>query len=289
MADKDPDTDPDSDLADPDTGSSDTYTNLSDLSDQADPDLTDPDLADIVAEKSWVIFPQYVNLMNDYLLAFLHTTKFSKSGDDNWYLLINGLNTLSHCFTTILNQTLKPVMAINNTQDAIYYYTHFIEKIEEAVLQDLNVSSNIISIFVYKKCVKEKHLSLKSTVNHEKQRDFLTNITTLIGMHTRWIHLLAALQIDNIVVHLSLFFKELCYKFESEKMFSAVLCNVTTLLNHLENEHLKGKRLYELMYLYIKTYKHNHILSVADLSKKKMHPDYDTMIQKRNLKWLTAP
>ena len=100
---------------------------------------------------SWDIFPQYVKVMNDYLLHFTASEKFKQRDKDCIYLLINGFSTLTHVFKITLNHQTNLIEAVENTDKAIYYYTQFIEQMDE--MHDLNVSSNSASLFVYKKTI----------------------------------------------------------------------------------------------------------------------------------------
>ena len=103
-------------------------------------------------ENSWTIFPHYVRIMNEYLNHFTASDKYKKGDKDRKYLLLNGFSTLTHVFKITLNcETLE--LAIENTEKAIYYYTQFIEQMEENIMHDLNVSSNNASLFVYKKTI----------------------------------------------------------------------------------------------------------------------------------------
>ena len=60
-----------------------------------------------LTNKSWEIFPQYVNVINEYLLIFTNSKKFKKGEKDSIYLLKNGFTTLTYVFKTIMTLCWK--------------------------------------------------------------------------------------------------------------------------------------------------------------------------------------
>ena len=118
------------------------------------------------------LFSQYMNVLNDYVTTF---SQFNKLDVDKRYLLMNGINTITHVFNITLQQTADTKLAFENMKQAVSYYIPFIEQMDEFSLYDLNVSSNSASIFVYKKTIGEMKLSLNQTINDE-QRELLKKI-----------------------------------------------------------------------------------------------------------------
>ena len=118
------------------------------------------------------LFSQYMNVLNDYVTIF---SQFNKLDVDKQYLLMNGINTITHVFNITLQQTADTKLAFENMKQAVSYYIPFIEQMDEFSLYDLNVSSNSASIFVYKKTIGEMKLSLNQTINDE-QRELLKKI-----------------------------------------------------------------------------------------------------------------
>jgi len=118
------------------------------------------------------LFSQYMNVLNDYVTTF---SQFNKLDVDKQYLLMNGINTITHVFNITLQQTADTKLAFENMKQAVTYYIPFIEQMDEFSLYDLNVSSNSASIFVYKKTIGEMKLSLNQTINDE-QKELLKKI-----------------------------------------------------------------------------------------------------------------
>jgi hypothetical protein len=168
------------------------FVDLTELTD------ADADLADAIPGKTWILFPHYINVINEYLTVFSKSTKFSKPDGDNHYLLINGLNTLTNVFKLTLQQTCDFHMAIENMQKSIYYYTEFIEQMKENILQDLNISSNSASVFVYKKTIGDMKLILQKKKN-DKQRDFIKKIENLILIHRQLFDSISTHNVTEII------------------------------------------------------------------------------------------
>ena len=144
--------------------------------------MADTDLAD--TDKSWHVFHQYTNVMNEYFTHFSQSTKFVNSDRDKLYLLLHGLSTLNHVFTTLLHNTLDSKLALKHMNESIFYYTQFIDQIEENALNDLNVSSISASVFVYSKTLNSIEQHSTSSEHHSKT-DFLKNNNSLITIYRK--------------------------------------------------------------------------------------------------------
>jgi hypothetical protein len=257
-------------------------------------------------EKSCHIFVQYSNLMNEYLMHFSQSTKYMKNDKDNNYLLLNGLATLTHVFNVILHTTMDSVLALENVQKSIYYYTQFIDQIEENSLNDLNISSTSASLFVYNKTidgvekmagvavaekqspileagVKEQSPLIEAGLKGQSPliEAGLKGQSPLIeaglkgqsplpnaGLYRTIIELFIVnnVPINSIVIKMQYIMKELCTN-ENDMNFLEELLNVKLFIHHLIGKRLSGETIYEIIYLYIKKYKHIGLNTVS-LCKK---------------------
>jgi hypothetical protein len=219
------------------------------------------------AENSSYIFHQYLHIQNEYLSNFSQSTKYIKQAPDNQYLLVNGLNTLTHIFKVTLEQTAKPMLALDNMQKAIYYYRPFIEQMEENILHDLNVSSNSASIFVYKKTIGAMEVS-QIHITDTNQRDLLNNIEQLTLIHRLLFNFLLGkknITVNEVIEKLIEALKELGTSISAssdkstiicEKVFQKHLANIILFIRHTTSDkELDINAKYELIHLYIKNYK----------------------------------
>jgi len=229
-----------------------------------------------IGANSWTIFPHYVRIMNEYLNHFTGSDKYKKGDKDRKYLLLNGFSTLTHVFKITLNcETIE--LAIENTEKAIYYYTQFIEQMEENIMHDLNVSSNNASLFVYKKTIQ--HL-LPDANAPAKNIDYVLLLYRLI------VDDLLKTEYDAFIptklINISM---ELCRNNTCEIMFQREMTNIMLFINHFPSTE---RILYEYIYLYIKKYKQCD-LTLPQLCLKKIQPNYvDKLNESANtyIKWL---
>ena len=136
-----------------------------------------------MAKSSFSIFQDYTKIIHTYIYHFSQSEKFQKpAASDKLYLLINGFNTLTHVFKIILRSTFDSDWALENMEKSLYYYTQFIEQMDENILYDLNISSNSASIFVYKKTIGEIDLGL-GVIETAGQRDMLKNINIYLSLY----------------------------------------------------------------------------------------------------------
>jgi hypothetical protein len=233
---------------------------------------------------SWTIFPKYVKVMNEYLTHFMASEKYKKRDKDGLYLLLNGFTTLTHVFKILLNHNVD--QAIESTEKAIYYYTEFIEQMDVNRINDLNISSNNASLFVYKKTIyhllptpKNKHPALKNI-------DYLFLIYRSV-----FDHLLNDKTIDipfkliNVAI-------ELCRDNSDESRFNRELQNALRFIDHFPT----GQNYYEHIYLFLKKYKHGEYnkhgeLTYEHLFQKKTDKQYAEKLKDsadNYIKWLTS-
>ena len=241
-------------------------------------DMTDLNIAPAPVENSSYIFHQYLHIQNEYLSNFSQSTKYIKQAPDSQYLLVNGLNTLTHIFKVILEQTAEPMLALDNMQKAIYYYRPFIEQMEENILHDLNISSNSASIFVYKKTIGAMEVS-QIHIADAARRDLLNNIEQLTLIHRLLFDFLICqkdITVNEVIEKLIKGLKELGTSIKGtsicEKVFKKHLANIILFIRYITSDkELDINAKYDLIHLYIKNYKKEpeHTLSVASLCKKK--------------------
>jgi hypothetical protein len=145
--------------------------------------------------KSWIIFLDYVKVINEYTTNYESSAKYKKGDKDNAYLMLNGYNALTHIFKIGISYTRNPYFALKNMHRSIYYYTQFIDQMDENIIYDLNLSSNSASIFLYKKMSEEieqynvDNTAAQGTVEQGTAEqgtlkyDFCKNIENLINIY----------------------------------------------------------------------------------------------------------
>jgi hypothetical protein len=224
---------------------------------------------------SWDLFHKYVTVMNEYLIYFSSTEKFKKRDKDCIFLLFNGFTTLTHVFKIVLNHTTID-KAIKNMESSIYYYTQFIEQIEENIIHDLNVSSTTASLFVYNKTIN----TLSTTTT---PRDGIKNLDCLLLIYRTIFELLLDeaynTEIPAKLINIAI---ELCRNNTDEYKFRKELKNIMLFINHFpRSSGASSTTIYDHIYIYIKKYKH-YDLSLERLCQKKIHSAYDDKLKEPN-------
>jgi hypothetical protein len=232
---------------------------------------------------SWFIFSKYAITMNEYLSHFTGSSKYKKGDKDRHYLLMSGFSTLTHVFKITLNCATIDI-AIENTEKAIYYYTQFIEQMEENIMYDLNVSSNNASLFVYEKTIYQ--LLPTDTATALIIRN---NLDYLLHMYRMIVDDLLKIEYDSFIptklINLS---AELCRNNSDEYIFRQEIENIAAFITHFP---LSKRIFYDYIYLFIKKYKQDgYKLSLAHLCLKKTHPSYASKLLNETpnayIKWL---
>jgi hypothetical protein len=109
------------------------------------------------------ILTKYNELLNEYLNYFIENNKI-KNPNYLKFIVIRGIETITHVFNTILNYTKNLEITYLHCQKAYYYYTEFICQISEDQNIFLQLSSKDAILYVYKKTIYEINNEYKKNV-----------------------------------------------------------------------------------------------------------------------------
>jgi len=241
----------------------------------------------ILMYESWHVFLDYVKLINEYVAVYKKTAKSiktNKSYKNSYYLLLNGYNALTHIFKMVLHKNCNTKLSLEMMRCSIYYYTQFIEQMEENLMYDLNVSSNSASIFIYKKATEETD---KYPKENDLGRDFYINIDKLTDIYKSLFELVDFNELNELSVkelnmkEISNTVVELSTNITSEIELNIILDSVILFMSHNKE--------YEYIKIYIKKYKH-YPLTIPLLWEKKMKKEYESLFHAddadKYIKWL---
>ena len=82
------------------------------------------------------------------------------------YVVMRGLETITHVFTIILYYTKNLTLAYYHSQKSYYLFVEFIGQISEEQNTFLQLSSKDATMYVYKKTIYELHNDLKKNITH---------------------------------------------------------------------------------------------------------------------------
>ena len=117
-----------------------------------------------IAHSHQQIIEKYTLLVMEYLKFIIENTHI-KNKSCFQFILIRGMETISHVFTTLLYYTKNLDVSYYNSQKALYFYVEFIGQIFDSQHSYLKLSSRDAVMYVYKKTLFE--------LNHEKKKTSL--------------------------------------------------------------------------------------------------------------------
>ena len=98
------------------------------------------------------IIDKYLEVIMEYIKYIFENIKIKKINLSK-YIIIRGLDTLTHVFRFLLYYTKNLSMTYYNAQRALYYYVEFIDQISEEEVSYLKLNSNDAILYVYKKTI----------------------------------------------------------------------------------------------------------------------------------------
>ena len=133
------------------------------------------------------IFTKYKGLITEYFVQSIDNIYIKNTGFYK-YILIKGVDTITHVFKILLLYTKNLPLTYAHCQKSLYYYVEFICQIGEDVHSFLQLSTKDAALFVYKKTIFD--------INNEYRKEFAsitnmcditTNIDLLIKIYYNYI------------------------------------------------------------------------------------------------------
>jgi hypothetical protein len=125
------------------------------------------------------ILNKHLLLINEYLNFIFENINNQKYNICNNFIIIRGMETISHVFHTILYYTKNIDLAYYHSQKAFYFYVEFIGQISVEHHTFLQLNSRDATMFVYKKTIFDINNSYKNSnkyVYNKHQLDQLNNL-----------------------------------------------------------------------------------------------------------------
>jgi hypothetical protein len=229
---------------------------------------------------AYIVYVEYTKLLNDFLIHFSSKSeKFLKQENDCVYLLQNGINTVTHVFNITLSQTGNLDFVIQTSQQAILYYTQFIDQIDENIMYDLNISSSSASIFVYKKTIYGLKRDEEVIIPTHLLDQYFLIYQAIVDMYMAMQSTIPTETIVSIVNSTT----EIAQVLGISQTTYAELKNILFFIKHIKR--------YDYIYLFIKKYK-KYIITPESLMQKMSHTDYNDRLHQwtvtKYIKWLVT-
>ena len=135
------------------------------------------------------------SLVIEYLRFISENIKL-KSTSCNKFIIIRGLETVSHVFNMILYYSKNMELAFYHSQKAFYFYVEFIEQITDEQHTFLNLNSRDASLFVYKKTIFDINHDYRKSMNHSTSASY-TEKLDMLSMNAKLLKQIVSLYIHN--------------------------------------------------------------------------------------------
>ena len=133
------------------------------------------------------IYTKYFGIVKEYIIQFIDTIYISNMKYYR-YIIIKGLETITHVFKILLLYTKNLNITYNLCQKSLYYYVEFICQIGDDHHSFLQLNSKDASLFVYKKTIFELNNEHRKEFFLENENCiFINNINILIDLYNRYI------------------------------------------------------------------------------------------------------
>lgn len=241
------------------------------------------------------IFNYYVTIMNEYLLFFSQKEK-ENNKKRNDYILVNGLETLTHVFKLSILYTKNIDLTIKHTKNSILLYTQFTTQIEEDHNHDLNLTANSASLFVYKKTIYE--FNKIESENKLESETIINNLEQLIMLYRTLFNVFMIdynKNMDDITFKLINIFTELINQknMNNEETLSKTIKNINLFIEHFPKYTDKSKNIYMYNYLYLFIVNHKQKdIHIESILNKKITLEYEEGLYcwsiNKYIKWLIS-
>ena len=152
------------------------------------------------------IYTKYIGLVNEYIVQYIDTISI-RNMKYYKYIIIKGLETITHVFKLIILYTKNLNVVYNLCQKSLYYYVEFICQIGDDNHSFLQLNSKDASLFVYKKTIFE--------LNNEYRKEFVSLNTSCTLMNN--LNILVDLYNEHVTSHLN--------EYDFDKKTTLVLSN----------------------------------------------------------------
>jgi hypothetical protein len=121
-------------------------------------------------ENTAIILDKYVKIIIEYLKYILENHKIKNSSYKK-FILIRGLETISHVFHFILYYTNNLEISNFHSQKAIYFYVEFIQQTSSEENSFLQLNSGDAVMYVYKKTIFDINNEYRKNTNNNWKKE----------------------------------------------------------------------------------------------------------------------
>jgi hypothetical protein len=237
------------------------------------------------------VLDKYILLICEYMRFITENIKMKNKAYFK-FILIRGLETITHVFNNILYYTKNVELSYYHGQKAFYYYVEFIGQISEDQHVFLQLSSRDASMYVYKKTIFEISNDNRkiSTYIDEEISKKLKGIQIYMQIYKNIINYLLTIE-PNFKQEIIEFF---IYRFEilCNKINSVILTNeeskvIDLFIDNLNSKVLCIEKYFDVLDFFVKRIcKTKLILCEKKIKQKILDDDFDTLLQQNSEKFI---
>lgn len=151
-----------------------------------------------------VVAKKYSDLIIEYF-KFIFENINIKNSNFSKFIIIRGLDTITHVFTNILYYTKNIDLTYFHCQKSFYFYVEFVGQISEDEKTFLQLTSRDATTYVYKKTIFEINNEIKknieSQVNFSEKNDKIQIINIYINMYKTMLYKI--INSENLIKNLT--------------------------------------------------------------------------------------
>lgn len=185
-------------------------------------------------------------ILNKHNLLIIEYFKFItekvhlKNNACNKFIIIRGLETISHVFNNILYYTKNVDLAFYHGQKAFYFYVEFIEQISDDQHTFLQLNSRDASMFVYKKTLFDINNDYRKNMDFELTSKNYSEYFDILQIHTSILK-----SILSFLIHKCNFSSD-----EKNSFINSIINKSNHIFDKLSNFKL-NKNIYNIIYRFI--------------------------------------
>jgi len=226
------------------------------------------------------VIERYILLICEYMRFIVENIKVKNKGYFK-FILIRGLETITHVFKNILYYGKNLEMAYYHGQKAFYYYVEFIGQISEEQHQYLQLSSRDATMYVYKKTIFEITNECKkhSTYIDQELETKLNGINIHIQLYKNLIQYFLANEKNLCDETFNLFtkkFEVLCNKLNITRLTGEEIKVLELFYQHISEKSFQIEKFFEIHeFFIIRIFKKKLLLNEKKFKQKLLDSSFD--------------
>ena len=221
------------------------------------------------------ILDKYINIICEYL-KFIIENIAMKNKHYFKFILIRGLETITHVFHYILFYSKNLEMAYYHSQKSFYYYVEFIGQISEDQNTYLQLSSRDAAVYVYKKTIYEINNENKKSSSLSLNSDATQKLDILQLQTQMYKNIIIQKDILEFFIYR---FEVICNKINSILLTNDEMKTIYFFIENINTKQIEFEKYLNILDLFSKKIcKIKNIINKKKMKNKFLSQEMDTII-----------